>query len=77
MVEDTDNSDHKARHDPLRRRFYLLTVRCEDAAAMAAKGQATDIGSEAVGDLTNQLQATGQEMIIIADAISAIAHEWC
>ena len=58
--------------DLIARLFALLTARAEDAAGLSAEGQSHAIGSARAHELANRLQDIGQQITLIAEALSVI-----
>lgn len=65
--------EEQEREDLIQRLFALLTVKLEDASALAAEGQNKDYGSENIRSAARKLLSLGQEVVTLADAIFAIA----
>ncbi len=53
--------------------FALMTMKCEDGAVQAIKGQGRERDPAKLEDLANQLQSVGEEMMIIAQAARELA----
>ena len=49
------------------------TVMLEDAAALAADGQSSQISEERMIGIARRLQATGRDVAVLADAATAVA----
>ena len=68
-----DKPSALSRHDDLlRQTFFLLTARFEDAAGIAADGQANGIAADAQLERANRLHAIAQEALILADIVIAL-----
>lgn len=66
--------DDDERRELVRRLFFLMSSRLEEATTSAGAGQATDISSKTAAELAGRLHSTGQEIAIIADAVTLIAQ---
>lgn len=64
--------DDDDRRQLSRRLFALLSVRPEDAATLAARGESSDTDPTAARDLANRPNAAGNEVATISDAVCAI-----
>lgn len=61
-------------HDELiSRLFALLTMKCEDGAAEATKGQGRDKDPQTIERLANHIQSVGEEIALIAEAARCLA----
>jgi hypothetical protein len=69
-------TDDDTRHEIIRRLFYLITVAAEDAATLAANGQATGLDRSRIADIAARLRALGETIEIISSAIEALAQEF-
>ncbi|WP_076068152.1 hypothetical protein [Sphingomonas montana] len=52
--------------------FYLMTARLEDAAGAAAEGQGARLDISARAAMAERLRETGQEVAIVAEAVSQL-----
>ena len=69
MADIPETSPHD---DLLRRIFYLLTAKFEDAAGIAAEGQAQGLEIAAQVALANRLQAIAEDALILTDVVVAL-----
>lgn len=56
------------------RLFALLTMKFEDGAAEAIKGQGRGKDSQATDCLANRLQSLGEEIALVAEAAGALVR---
>lgn len=54
--------------------FALITMKCEDGAAEAIKGQGRDRDTQVLEDFANRLQSIGEEIVVIAQAARALVQ---
>ena len=64
--------DENERLELIRKLFFVLTARLEDAAGIAAEGQGPASGNELLVAHANCIQSTGQEAEIITQAIKVL-----
>lgn len=64
--------DENERAELVSRMFALLTMKFENGAAEAVKGQGRGKDAQTIEQLANQLQAIGEEIAIVAGAAGAL-----
>jgi hypothetical protein len=64
--------DEDEQSELIRKLFYVLTGRLEDAAAIAAEGQGSELGDEFLMAHANYIHSTGREAAIITHAIKVL-----
>lgn len=64
--------DENERAELISRMFALLTMKFENGAAEAVKGQGRGKDAQTIEQLANQLQAIGEEIAIVAGAARAL-----
>lgn len=67
--------DPDARHDLPRRLFALAGRRLGHAVDAAGQGEAAGLDREVMGSLAGDLHDCGQDLLVLADAIAAMAAE--
>lgn len=58
------------------RLFALLTMKLEDGAAEAIKGQGLDKDPQVIEQLANHIQSIGEEIALIAEAARVLAEAY-
>jgi hypothetical protein len=70
MSEDTE-----ARHELIRRLFYLGTIAAEDAAALAVEGQSRSLSPDHAKAAAATLRELGMRIEILSSAISELIED--
>ena len=69
--------DENERSELIRKLFYVLTARLEDAAAIAAEGQGPALGNELLVAHANCIHSVSREVAIIAQAVTMLLCDDC
>ncbi|MBB5730990.1 hypothetical protein FHS99_003498 [Sphingomonas prati] len=70
--ENAVDPDPNETNELISKLFYLMTVRLEDAAGAAAEGQGAHLDLGTRSALAERLRQTGQEVAIVAEAVSEL-----
>lgn len=71
LGDDMDDAPHAELVSKL---FALLTMKLEDGAAEAVKGQGRGKDPQTIEQLANQLQSLGEEIALVAEAARALVR---
>lgn len=69
------SEDAEARHELIRRLFYLITVAAEDAAALAVKGQSRRLSQDHANAAAATLRELGMRIEILSSAIPELIDD--
>jgi len=75
LRHDMDAARHNERRDCIRRLFAVLTARLEDAATLAAEGQARTVTREAAAELAAKVQEISTETTAITEALQQLCKQ--
>lgn len=71
LGEGMDDATHA---ELVSRLFVLLTMKLEDGASHAVRGQGLGKDPQVMGGLANQLQSLGEEIALVAEAARALVR---
>ncbi|MFD0849399.1 hypothetical protein ACFQ00_13765 [Sphingosinicella xenopeptidilytica] len=75
LRQDMDDARHDERRNCIRRLFAVLTAQLEDAAMLAAQGQAKAVTFDTAADLAAQIHDIATEVTTIAEAIELLCKQ--
>lgn len=75
LGQDMDDACHDERRDCICRLFAVLTARLEDAAALAAEGQAKTTNRDTATELAAQVHDIATQTAAIAEAIELLCQQ--
>lgn len=75
LAHDMDDTRHDERRDCIRRLFAMLTARLEDAATLAAEGQAQMVPDNTTVNLAAQVHQIATQAAAIAEAVELLCQQ--
>ncbi|MEQ8310441.1 MAG: hypothetical protein RIA72_07065 [Sphingopyxis sp.] len=69
------SEDAEARHELIRRLFYLATIAAEDATALATEGQSRSLSPDHAKAAAATLRELGMRIEILSSAISELIED--